>query len=81
MRRVWTALIVSVFFASAASALSEGEQTTACMGDAFRLCVSEIPDRQAVRRCMGVKRDQLSAGCRLAYDSVLTDERRTRSVR
>lgn len=68
---------IAVVFAVAAPLLtpslaraetSEEDQKRACMGDAFKLCASEIPDRAAVRRCMGAKRDQLSTECKLAFD-------------
>jgi hypothetical protein len=40
------------------------EQQQACMGDAFRLCSSEIPDIDRVKACMIRNRSQLSAECR-----------------
>lgn len=45
------------------------EQQQACMGDAFRLCSSEIPDVEAVRACMIRRQTELSAGCRVYFRS------------
>jgi hypothetical protein len=43
------------------------EQQSACMGDAFSLCGSEIPDVQRVTACMVRKQAQLSPGCRVYF--------------
>src|SRR5271156_96241 len=40
------------------------EQQQACMGDAFRLCSSEIPDVSRVGACMVRRQAELSPGCR-----------------
>lgn len=48
--------------------MSEEDQKQACMGDAFKLCASDIPDREAVRRCMATKREQLSPKCATAFE-------------
>ena len=40
------------------------EQREACMGDALRLCGSEIPDVDRVLICMRAKKSQVSAHCR-----------------
>ena len=40
------------------------EQRSACMGDAFRLCSSEIPDVDRVLACMRVHKASLSDHCR-----------------
>jgi hypothetical protein len=40
------------------------DQQQACMGDAFRLCSSEIPDIDRVKACMIRNRSQLSPECR-----------------
>jgi hypothetical protein len=39
------------------------DQQQACMGDAFRLCSSEIPDIDRVKACMIRNRSQLSPAC------------------
>lgn len=43
------------------------EQQQACMGDAFRLCSSEIPDVGRVKGCMVRRQAELSAGCRVYF--------------
>ena len=40
------------------------EQRSACMGDAFRLCSSEIPDVDRVLICMRSHKSSLSDHCR-----------------
>ena len=40
------------------------EQREFCMGDAFRLCSSEIPDVDRVLVCMRAKKSQVSSQCR-----------------
>ena len=43
------------------------DQQQACMGDAFSLCGSEIPDVQRVTACMVRKQAELSPGCRVYF--------------
>jgi hypothetical protein len=43
------------------------EQQQACMGDAFRLCGSEIPDVERVTMCMVRRQAELSPGCRVHF--------------
>ena len=43
------------------------EQQQACMGDAFSLCGSEIPDVQRTTACMVRKQAELSPGCRVYF--------------
>jgi hypothetical protein len=43
------------------------EQQQACMGDAFRLCSSEIPDAGRVAACMASRQTELSPGCRIYF--------------
>jgi len=43
------------------------EQQQACMGDAFRLCGSEIPDVSRVGACMVRRQAELSPGCRVYF--------------
>ena len=48
---------------------TENEQTIACMGDALRLCSSEIPDKQRIIACLASKHAQLSTGCVGVFDA------------
>ena len=43
------------------------EQQQACMGDAFRLCGSEIPDISRTTACMVRRQTELSQGCRAYF--------------
>jgi hypothetical protein len=43
------------------------EQQQACMGDAFRLCGSEIPDVERITMCMVRRHTELSPGCRVHF--------------
>ena len=43
------------------------EQQQACMGDAFRLCGSEIPDVERTTMCMVRRQAELSQGCRVYF--------------
>ena len=43
------------------------EQQQACMGDAFRLCSSEIPDIERVKACMVRQQADLSPACRVYF--------------
>ena len=54
------------------------EQQQACMGDAFSLCGSEIPDVQRVTACMVRKQAELSPGCRVYFRAEHTSARPAR---
>jgi hypothetical protein len=45
------------------------QQRAACTPDAFRLCMSEIPNVSAVRSCMLANKSKLSAACRATFAS------------
>jgi hypothetical protein len=44
------------------------EQRMACMGDAFRLCSSEIPNVDRIVSCMKREKRQLSVQCREVFE-------------
>lgn len=52
---------------SGARAFTEDDQRRLCTGDVFRLCSSEIPDRDRIIACMQRQRASLSAGCRSVF--------------
>ena len=60
--------------ASAEQAPSEMRQRTACISDAFRLCASSIPDKVAIRACLGQHHAEMSDGCRDVYDASVRAE-------
>ncbi len=69
-RRVQLAACValcSALWASSAQAFTEDDQQRLCTPDVFRLCSSEIPNRERIIVCMRQKRAQLSEGCRSVF--------------
>jgi len=48
-------------------AFTEDDQRRLCTGDVFRLCSSEIPDRDRIIACMMRRRASLSDGCRSVF--------------
>jgi hypothetical protein len=48
-------------------AFTEDDQRRLCTGDVFRLCSSEIPDRDRIVACMQRQRANLSSGCRSVF--------------
>jgi len=51
----------------AGQAFTEDDQRRLCTGDVFRLCSSEIPDRERIIACMMRQRASLSDGCRSVF--------------
>jgi len=51
----------------ASHAFTEDDQRRLCTGDVFRLCSSEIPDRDRIIACMMKQRASLSDGCRSVF--------------
>jgi hypothetical protein len=45
------------------------------MGDAMRLCASEIPDVERITACMRRQRANLSDGCRSVFGKPADEER------
>ncbi len=43
------------------------QEQQACMGDAFRLCGSEIPDVSRITACMVRRQTELSPSCRVYF--------------
>ena len=62
-----TALSVSAFVTDARAYTAEDQQ--ACMGDAFRLCGSDIPNVERITACMIRQKAQLSPQCRAHFRS------------
>ena len=53
---------------TASFALGTAEERSACTGDVFRLCSSEIPNADRIIACLKSKKANLSAGCRSVFD-------------
>ena len=60
--------VFSLFAATAQSYAYSPEAQMMCMGDAMRLCSSEIPDIPRITACMILQRENLSPGCRAVMD-------------
>ncbi|MBU6457008.1 MAG: hypothetical protein KGK16_16790 [Bradyrhizobium sp.] len=45
------------------------DEEQACSGDAFRLCGPEIPDVDRITACMTARKEELSPGCRVFFNS------------
>ena len=69
-RAVWVmGAVVSASILPACAWAYTAEQQQACMGDAFRLCSSEIPSIDRITACMAQHRSQLSPACRAQFTS------------
>ena len=72
MTKIRTALIgtavIATLLASASAGFAQGtrEQRSACMGDAFRLCSSEIPSLQRITACLKANYSKVSPACKAA---------------
>jgi hypothetical protein len=54
---------------STAMAASQSDQDKACRSDAFRLCSSDIPNKEKIEACMKQHYDQLSPPCKKMFKS------------
>jgi hypothetical protein len=65
------ALTTSAISTSQSFAFS-AEAKQACIGDAFKLCSSDIPNIPAVTACMFKHKADLSPGCRAVMDKEMS---------
>jgi hypothetical protein len=74
-RKFFAVLLASIAACSsvALAASSEKDGNKACRHDAFRLCSSEIPDREKIEACMKAHYDQLSPPCKKMFQSSSSD--------
>jgi hypothetical protein len=56
-----------VVWPAKSQAFTEEDQRRLCTPDVFRLCSSEIPDRERITACMRKNRASLSEGCRSVF--------------
>jgi hypothetical protein len=65
-------IIVAAWFSNAVAVAQENrgtpEQRAACAPDAFRLCLSYIPDATNVEACLRQRKSDLSDACRAVFD-------------
>ena len=63
------AILVAAAALLAASAAAQGtaEQRSACMGDAFEFCGSEIPDATKVEACLRKNLKKISPACQSQF--------------
>jgi hypothetical protein len=66
---VLSAAIVATLMAPSSASFAQGtpEQRSACMGDAFRLCSSQIPNVARITACMKTNFSKLSPGCKAVF--------------
>lgn len=62
-----TALAVVLSAYAQQARASDAEAANLCRGDAFRLCMSEIPDRERITACMQRRKAELSPGCKTVF--------------
>ena len=70
IKTIRTLSVAAVISLTSFAAHAEGtaEQRNACMGDAFRLCSSHIPNVEAITACMRTNKSKLSPACKLVFD-------------
>jgi hypothetical protein len=73
------AMVGLAMLSQASHAFTRADQQRLCMGDAMRLCSSEIPDVERIKACMHRQRANLSEGCRSVFGRP-TDEERSASA-
>ena len=63
------ALVISASAATSSSSFAfSAEARSACTGDAFRLCSSEIPSIPKITACMRTNKAKLSVPCRAVME-------------
>jgi hypothetical protein len=72
MFRYTLVAMLAGLFANATALAQENrgtpEQRAACAPDAFRLCLSYIPDATSVEACLRQRRSELSDACRAVFE-------------
>ncbi len=77
LRQAGLALVFAISLSGLCSTQSfafSAEAQQMCTGDAFRLCISEIPNIPKITACMVKHRAELSAGCRSVMDKGLAEQ-------
>jgi DNA-binding GntR family transcriptional regulator len=72
---------LAMAFLSSSAIAETTEERQACIGDAFRVCWSAIPNRDQVFHCLLDNRSRLNPACRVVMDQYRRPHRLTRSMR
>ncbi|MGB6862715.1 MAG: hypothetical protein WBE32_17450 [Pseudolabrys sp.] len=72
---------LAMAFLSSSAIAETTEERQACIGDAFRVCWSAIPNRDQVFHCLLDNRNRLNPACRVVMDQYRRPHRITRSAR
>jgi hypothetical protein len=72
---------LAMAFLSSSAIAETTEERQACIGDAFRVCWSAIPNRDQVFHCLLDNRSRLNPACRVVMDQYRRPHRLTRSTR
>ena len=75
MAMVGLTMVSLAALSQAGHAFTRADQQRLCMGDAMRLCASEIPDIERITACMRRQRANLSDGCRSVFGKPSEEER------
>ncbi len=67
LRTILRATFLVAMGSANAHAFTQADQRRLCIGDAFRLCASEIPNIERITACMRRQRANLSEGCRSVF--------------
>ena len=62
------ALIASLLVTAPALAQGTAEERSACMGDAFRFCLSDIPNVAEIEACLIKNESKLTPACRAEFE-------------
>jgi hypothetical protein len=72
MFRYTLVIMLAAFFGNGTAIAQENrgtpEQRAACAPDAFRLCLSHMPDATNVEACLRQRKSDLSDACRTVFD-------------
>jgi hypothetical protein len=72
---------VAMAFLSSTAIAETTQERQACFSDAFRVCWSAIPDRNAVFHCLMDNRLRLNPACRMVMDQYRREHRIRRASR
>ena len=68
LARSATVIAAVAFVTAPALAQGTAEERSACMGDAFRFCVADIPNVAAIEACLERNERELTPACRAEFE-------------